>query len=150
MNQIYLKWHRWPETICKKVWIEWPISKTFRNFQNILKSFGEKSPSWKRLLLFPCRDASHDSKQQYRCHYHCFIPSQDMACALFGFSWTECYASMLCCSLRGNPGVIFAASHLKRCFGVTLLCFTAVSLHTSAGNVWAMPTELRCLDCLFI
>ena len=51
MNRSCLKWHDWPETMCQNVIIEWPITKTFRNFRNLSRSFGNNSPSWKWLII---------------------------------------------------------------------------------------------------
>ena len=46
----YLKWHYWTKTMCKNCIIDRPIAETFRNFWNVLESFGNHNPSWKRPL----------------------------------------------------------------------------------------------------
>ena len=43
-----LKWHYRTETICKHFIIERPIAESFRNFWNVLETFGNQNPSWKR------------------------------------------------------------------------------------------------------
>ena len=51
MSHTYLKWHHWPETTCKKCFNWVTYKKTFRNFRNVLQTFGNNSPSWKRLIF---------------------------------------------------------------------------------------------------